>query len=129
MLWGPDYDGGHKAWVRWVDGSDDIVGGSRWNANVEGVSPERKDSGGGLSLQTLLLSSLGATAAAIIVPMFWERGSLIATAVTPIIVAVVVEALRRPAQVITTAAPRVTRRSGTGVGAQPAADRRRRPAA
>lgn len=29
VLWGPDYDGGHKAWVRWSDGSDDIVPGSR----------------------------------------------------------------------------------------------------
>ena len=29
VLWGPDYDGGHKAWVRWPDGSDDIVGGSK----------------------------------------------------------------------------------------------------
>lgn len=26
---GDDYDGGHKAWVRWPDGSDDIVPGSR----------------------------------------------------------------------------------------------------
>jgi hydroxyacylglutathione hydrolase len=30
VLWGPDYDGGHKAWIRWKeDGSDDIVGGSQ----------------------------------------------------------------------------------------------------
>jgi glyoxylase-like metal-dependent hydrolase (beta-lactamase superfamily II) len=29
VLWGPDYDGGHKAWVRWEDGSDDIVPGSK----------------------------------------------------------------------------------------------------
>jgi glyoxylase-like metal-dependent hydrolase (beta-lactamase superfamily II) len=29
VLWGDDYDGGHKAWVRWPDGSDDIVGGSQ----------------------------------------------------------------------------------------------------
>ena len=29
ILWGKDYDGGHKAWVRWPDGSDDIVPGSR----------------------------------------------------------------------------------------------------
>ena len=29
ILWGPDYDGGHKAWVRWPDGSDDIVPGSQ----------------------------------------------------------------------------------------------------
>ena len=29
ILWAPDYDGGHKAWVRWPDGRDDIVPGSR----------------------------------------------------------------------------------------------------
>jgi len=29
VLWAPDYDGGHKAWVRWRDsGRDDIVPGS-----------------------------------------------------------------------------------------------------
>ncbi|MBD0281974.1 MAG: MBL fold metallo-hydrolase [Thermoleophilaceae bacterium] len=28
VLWAPDYDGGHKAWVRWADGRDDIVPGS-----------------------------------------------------------------------------------------------------
>ena len=29
ILLGDDYDGGHKAWVRWPDGADDIVPGSR----------------------------------------------------------------------------------------------------
>ena len=29
VLEGPDYDGGTKAWVRWEDGSDDIVPGSQ----------------------------------------------------------------------------------------------------
>jgi hydroxyacylglutathione hydrolase len=29
ILLGEDYDGGHKAWVRWPDGSDDIVPGSQ----------------------------------------------------------------------------------------------------
>jgi glyoxylase-like metal-dependent hydrolase (beta-lactamase superfamily II) len=30
VLWGPDYDGGHKAWVRWDEsGKDDIVPGSQ----------------------------------------------------------------------------------------------------
>jgi glyoxylase-like metal-dependent hydrolase (beta-lactamase superfamily II) len=29
ILLGPDYDGGHKAWVRWPDGADDIVPGSQ----------------------------------------------------------------------------------------------------
>jgi hypothetical protein len=29
VLWGPDYDGTHKAWVRYPDGRDQIVGGSQ----------------------------------------------------------------------------------------------------
>ncbi len=30
VLWAPDYDGGHKAWIRWTDsGEDDIVPGSQ----------------------------------------------------------------------------------------------------
>ena len=29
ILLGEDYDGGNKAWVRWEDGEDDIVPGSR----------------------------------------------------------------------------------------------------
>lgn len=29
ILWGPDYDGTHKAWVRYEDGRDQIVGGSQ----------------------------------------------------------------------------------------------------
>ena len=29
ILWARDYDGGHKAWVRWPDGSDDILPGSQ----------------------------------------------------------------------------------------------------
>jgi hydroxyacylglutathione hydrolase len=36
ILLGDDYDGGHKAWVRWPDGRDDIVPGSR--VEVEGAS-------------------------------------------------------------------------------------------
>jgi len=29
VLWAPDYDGGNKAWVRFEDGSDAVVGGSQ----------------------------------------------------------------------------------------------------
>ena len=29
ILWAPDYDGGNKAWVRYPDGEDAVVGGSR----------------------------------------------------------------------------------------------------
>jgi hydroxyacylglutathione hydrolase len=29
LLWGPDYDGTHKAWVRFPDGTEHVVGGSQ----------------------------------------------------------------------------------------------------
>jgi glyoxylase-like metal-dependent hydrolase (beta-lactamase superfamily II) len=35
VVWGDDYDGGHKAWVRWADGRDDIVPGSRVERTAE----------------------------------------------------------------------------------------------
>src|SRR5215208_2042003 len=85
--------------------------------------PEQK-SGGGLSIQTLLISAAAAAAAATIVPMIWEQGTILATAMTPVVVALVSEALRKPVQHVSTVAPRVTRRSGTG-----AAVRRFDPAA
>jgi hypothetical protein len=76
---------------------------------------ENKESGGsGLSLQTLLISASAAVAAATIVPLIWERGTLIATAMTPVIVALVSEGLRKPVERVSTVAPRVARRSGTG---------------
>jgi hypothetical protein len=75
---------------------------------------DRENSSGGISVQTLVISSLSAVAAAIVIPMIWERGTLVATAMTPVIVAVVSEALRRPAEKITAVTPRVTRRSATG---------------
>jgi hypothetical protein len=74
--------------------------------------PEEKRSN--LSLQTLLISSISAVVAAAVVPLFWQRGSLIATAITPIVVALASEALNRPAKAITAAAPKVARRSATG---------------
>jgi hypothetical protein len=85
--------------------------------------PEQKN-GGGLSIQTLLISAAGAVAAATVVPLFWERGTIIATAMTPVIVALVSEGLRKPVQHVSAVAPKVTRRSGTG-----AAVRRSEPAA
>jgi hypothetical protein len=85
--------------------------------------PQQK-SGGGLSLQTLMISAAAAVAAATVVPMIWERGTILATAMTPVVVALVSEALRKPVQHVSAVAPRVTRRSGTG-----AAVRRFEPAA
>jgi hypothetical protein len=74
---------------------------------------DREDKSG-ISVQTLVISSLSAVAAAVVIPLIWERGTLIATAMTPVIVAVVSEALRRPAEKITAVTPRATRRSATG---------------
>ncbi len=70
----------------------------------------------GISVQTLAISAAGAVAAAVVVPMVWERGTLVATAMTPVIVALVSEGLRHPAEKITTATARVAKRPGTAAG-------------
>jgi hypothetical protein len=66
--------------------------------------------GSGLSLQTLTISAIAAVASAVVVPLFWAKGTLVATAMTPVIVALISEALHRPARAIRTAAPHVVRR-------------------
>src|SRR3954452_7237654 len=89
-----------------------------------------KTSGSGLSIQTLLISAAAAVAAATIVPLIWERGTIIATAMTPVIVALVSEGLRKPVETVSAVAPRVARRSGTGAAVrrfEPAASRTRDP--
>src|SRR5687767_7562331 len=95
------------------------------------MSSEReKGGGGGLSLQTLLISSAAAVTAASVVPLFWEQGTLFATAMTPIVVALVSEALKKPAERITAVTPRVARRTATGAAVrrfEPSAARTRDP--
>jgi hypothetical protein len=62
--------------------------------------------------------------------MIWEQGTIFATAMTPVVVALVSEGLRKPVQHVSTVAPRVTRRSGTGAAVrrfEPAAARTRDP--
>jgi len=88
------------------------------------MAEEPKHKSGGLSIQTLLVSAAAAVAAATVVPMIWEQGTILATAMTPVIVALVSEGLRKPVQTVSAVAPRVARRSGTG-----AAVRRFEPAA
>jgi hypothetical protein len=78
----------------------------------------------GISIQTLAISAAAAVAAAVVVPMIWDRGTLIATAMTPVIVALVSEALRKPAERISAVTPKVTRRSsGVPVRSPHSADR------
>lgn len=96
---------------------------------VMAKEPEQKSSGG-LSVQTLLISAVAAVAAATVVPMIWEQGTIFATAMTPVVVALVSEGLRKPVQHVSTVAPRVARRSGTGAAVrrfEPEAARTRDP--
>jgi len=60
--------------------------------------------GEGLSLQTLVIAALAAGTAAVVTSYFWQRGTLISAALTPVIVAVVSEMLNRPAQTVRRAA-------------------------
>ena len=73
----------------------------------------------GISIQTLAISAAAAVAAAVVVPMIWDRGTLVATAMTPVIVALVSEGLRHPAEKITTATSRVARRPGARPDSDP----------
>lgn len=50
IVWAADYDGGHKAWVRFRDGSDSIVPGSQvaratTRPGAQAPSPDRRDQG------------------------------------------------------------------------------------
>jgi hypothetical protein len=62
----------------------------------------REQSGGGLSITTILLASAGAATASIVVPLVWKGGGVVAAAITPIIVALTSETLKRPVQKVQT---------------------------
>ena len=61
-----------------------------------------REQSGGLSVTTLLVASGSAAAAAVIVPLFWDRGSLVAAAITPVIVTLTSEALKKPVEKVQT---------------------------
>jgi hypothetical protein len=56
----------------------------------------------GLSISTLIIASASSLAAALVVSKLWGGGTLIGAAMTPVIVALVSEGLRRPARAIDT---------------------------
>ena len=53
---------------------------------------------GGLSLRTLAIASAASALATYLVPMIWRPGTIPAAAATPVIVALISEALSRPAE-------------------------------
>ena len=67
----------------------------------------------GISIKTLVIASAASATATLVVPLIWRPGTLAAAAVTPIIVALVTEALNRPklpAQLVRQGRERVVRR-------------------
>lgn len=98
--------------------------------------------GRSLSLRTLVIASIASAVAAIVTSRFWRSGTPIAAAMTPVIVTIVSEALRRPSERIASrlttdsSAPRGVPRAAQprqGVGAarepSPREERQARPAA
>jgi hypothetical protein len=69
--------------------------------------PQQSDSG--ISVKTLIIASASSVVAAIVVSRVWGPGTLIGAAVTPVIVTLVSEALKKPAEVITVVRPTGTR--------------------
>lgn len=57
---------------------------------------ERNGGGEGLNFETLLLAAIGSAVAAVVVSQFWQAGTPIAAAITPVVVSLVSEGLRRP---------------------------------
>src|SRR3954447_7722233 len=70
---------------------------------------EGKGTGGGegLSLQTWVVAAAASAVAALVVSHFWKNGTVLAAAMTPVIVSIVKEALQRPMK------SEVVRRSAT----------------
>src|SRR3954454_15238839 len=92
-------------------------------------SGAREGGGEGLSLQTLVLAAASSAAAAIIVSHVWKNGTVVAAAMTPVIVAIVKELLakpmdseivRRPVQQVSRVASPSRRRAPGGVGVRTA---------
>jgi len=64
-----------------------------------------------LELSTLVLSAIASAAAAYVTARLWAPGTLFSAAMTPVIVALVKEGLRRPAEVVTASVPAQRRRA------------------
>jgi hypothetical protein len=69
------------------------------------MTSHRQQAKSGLSVSTLTIASLSSLAAALVVSKLWGGGTLLGAAMTPVIVAIVSEGLRRPATVISTVRP------------------------
>jgi hypothetical protein len=71
----------------------------------------------GLSIQTLVIAAIASAAAAIVVSRLWDKGTIVASAMTPVVVAVISEMLRKPIE------SEVVRRPARAVGSVTASRR------
>lgn len=71
-------------------------------------TPSARPRRSGFDLATLLIAAVSAVVAATVVSRLWQAGTVMATAMTPVVVALVREALERPAQRVSSAARAVT---------------------
>jgi hypothetical protein len=62
-----------------------------------------------IDLSTLFLSAVASAAAAYVTSKIWAAGTLFSAAMSPVIVALVKEALRKPTDIVTAAVPAVAR--------------------
>src|SRR5436190_489856 len=90
------------------------------------VPDRRPNDGSRLSLQTLIVASLASLTAAIVTSTFWQRGTPITAAITPVIVALASELYSRPARRITQLSSRASQ-VGTGLLTQDVRERERVP--
>jgi hypothetical protein len=77
------------------------------------VSDERRTHGG-ISVKTLLIAAAASATAAFVIPMIWRPGTVFAAAMTPVIVTLVSEMLRRPVDTVSAVRVRRTPR-GTAI--------------
>ena len=66
--------------------------------SVEAPRSEAREPKEGLSAQTLIIAAASSAVAAILVSQVWEQGTILASAMTPVIVAIVSDLLKKPVQ-------------------------------
>jgi hypothetical protein len=95
------------------------------------MAPEEAKQSEGLSLQTLIVAAVASGVAAVVVSRLWRDGTVIAAAMTPVLVTILKEALQRPMESevvrksaskvsqVATAPLRPTSRSASGTESSP----------
>ena len=66
--------------------------------------PAERSRSSGVSLKTLVIASLSSVAAALIVPLIWQPGTVFAAALTPVIVTIMTALLDRPVDTVSAVA-------------------------